>query len=342
LRLRIDQNPAGLTGFFSAFFPVSSTTGEGNTMNPPNGIWLPLITPFRDDRLDETSLRRLIRHYAAEPVDGLILAATTGEGLTLDDAEIERLVHVAAAERAEIGRRIPVYLGLSGSYTRKLVTALEKTASWPIDGYLITCPYYTRPSQDGLYRHFSALADATPRQILIYNIPYRTGVNLGNEAMLRLAERRNIVGVKDCCADPAQSFDLLRTRPPGFAVLTGEDALFYTALTQGADGGILASAHIQTHAFAAIRDTLLRGDQPAALAAWHQLMDLPRLLFAEPSPAPIKHWLWRIGLIDSPELRLPMTRVSDALAIRIDHEIKCRNNAQRPMNDHDPQPINPS
>jgi 4-hydroxy-tetrahydrodipicolinate synthase len=162
------------------------------------------------------------------------------------------------------------------------------------------------------------LADATNRPILIYNIPYRTGVNLGNETMLRLAERDNIAGVKDCCADAAQTFDLLRDRPPGFAVLTGEDALFYTALTQGADGGILASAHVRTHAFAAMRDTLLRGDQPGALAMWRELVELPRLLFAEPSPAPIKHWLWRVGLIDSPEVRLPMTRISDALAARID------------------------
>jgi 4-hydroxy-tetrahydrodipicolinate synthase len=287
-------------------------------MTSLNGIWLPLITPFRDDRLDEVSLRRMIRHYAAAAVDGLILAATTGEGMTLDDAEIERLVQVTAVELETIGPRIPLYLGVSGSYTRRIARTLETTAHWPVDGYLIACPYYTRPSQDGLYRHFSALADATTRPILIYNIPYRTGVNLCNDTMLRLAERGNIVGVKDCCADATQSFDLLRARPPEFAVLTGEDALFYTALTQGADGGILASAHIQTRSFAAVRDMLLRGGQQAALAAWQQLVDLPRLLFAEPSPAPIKHWLWRSGLIDSPEVRLPMTQVSDALAASID------------------------
>ena len=294
-------------------------------MDHLNGIWLPLITPFRDDRLDEASLRRMIRHYAKEPIDGLILAATTGEGLTLDDTETERLVQVAATEMKTSGRPIPIYLGVSGSYTNKAAKMLATTVSWPIDGYLIACPYYTRPSQDGLYHHFLALADATSRPIAIYNIPYRTGVNLGNETMLRLAERSNIVGVKDCCADATQSFDLLRTRPPGFAILTGEDALFYTALTQGADGGILASAHIQPTAFATIRDTLLRGDQPSALAAWQALVDLPRLLFAEPSPAPIKHWLWRAGLIDSPEVRLPMTRISNPLAMRIEQEIERRN-----------------
>lgn len=293
-------------------------------MGECKGVWLPLITPFRDDRLDETSLRRLVRHYAAQPIDGLILAATTGEGLTLEDAETERLVEVVAAERAAAEWGIPLYLGVSGSFTRNVVKVLETTASWPIDGYLIACPYYTRPSQDGLYRHFSAASEATPRPVLIYNIPYRTGVNLGNETMLRLAEQQTIVGVKDCCADAHQSFDLLRTRPADFAVLTGEDALFYTALTQGADGGVLASAHIRTADFAAIRDMLTRGDQVCALRAWQVLADLPRLLFAEPSPAPIKHWLWRAGLIDSPEVRLPMTRVGAALASRLEREMDRR------------------
>ena len=296
----------------------------------PHGIWLPLVTPFRDGEVDDTSIRRLVRHYAAEPIDGLILAATTGEGLTLDDAEIERLVKTVRVELATTNRRMPLFLGLCGSDTRKGLKTLHHTANWPIDGYLIACPYYTRPSQVGLYQHFARLAENTPRPILIYNIPYRTGVNLGNETMLRLAQIPNIAGVKDCCADPAQSFDLLRDRPPGFAVLTGEDALFHTAVTQGADGGILASAHIDPGGFAAVRDRLLAGDHTNALTAWRGMVDLPRLLFAEPSPAPIKYWLWRIGLIDSAELRLPMTPVSDHLAARMDREIA---NTQRPSHE---------
>ena len=119
---------------------------------------------------------------------------------------------------------------------------------------MIACPYYTRPSQEGLFRHFAALAENTARPILIYNIPYRTGVNLGNETMQRLAALPNIVGVKDCSAIHEQSFDLTRDRPDGFSGLTGQDAFFYSALTQGADGGILASAHVETRAFAAARD----------------------------------------------------------------------------------------
>lgn len=286
------------------------------------GLWIPLITPFRDGELDEASLQRMAAHYAALPVDGLILGATTGEGLSLDDEEIDRLVLATRSALAAASRQMPVYLGLSGGATVKVVKALHRTQMLPVDGYLIACPYYTRPSQAGLFRHFSALAENTHRPILIYNIPYRTGVNLGNETMLRLAEIENIAGVKDCSADAAQSFDLLRARPENFAVLTGEDALFYTALTQGADGGILASAHVETLAFAAIRERLRNGDQPGALAAWQRLADVPRLLFQEPNPAPVKHWLWRTGLIDSPELRLPMVPVSPGLAARIDQHIE--------------------
>lgn len=286
------------------------------------GIWLPLITPFRDGELDEASLRRMVVHYAGLPVEGLILGATTGEGLSLDDEEIDRLVLATRAALTAARRQMPLYLGLSGGATVKVVKALHRTQMLPVDGYLIACPYYTRPSQAGLFQHFATLARNTARPILIYNIPYRTGVNLGNETMLRLAEIDNIAGVKDCSADAAQSFDLLRHRPERFSVLTGEDALFYTALTQGADGGILATAHIETEAFADIYMRLRHGDQPGALAAWQALADLPRLLFQEPNPAPIKHWLWRTGLIDSPELRLPMVPVTEGLAARIDQAIE--------------------
>jgi 4-hydroxy-tetrahydrodipicolinate synthase len=290
----------------------------------PQGIWLPLVTPFKDGAFDQVSAQRLARHYAAAPVDGFILAATTGEGLTIDEDEIERFVNICRGEIDASGRSVQLFLGLSGSDTRKVIKALEHTSAWAVDGYLIVSPYYTRPSQLGLYRHFAALAENSAKPIMLYNIPYRTGVNLGNEQMLRLAELPNIVGVKDCSADPAQSFDLLRDRPAGFAVLTGEDALFHNALTQGADGGVLASAHIATEAFAAIREQTLESDHAGALAGWRALVDLPRLLFAEPSPAPIKHWLWRTGLIDSPEVRLPMTQVSEGLGARIDKEIKDR------------------
>lgn len=285
------------------------------------GVWLPLVTPFKEGQLDVVSAARLARHYRKQPIDGVILAATTGEGMTLDPDEITRLV-TTVAEALE--GSLPIYLGVSGSDTRKVAAAVRQSSCLGIDGYLVACPYYTRPGQDGLYRHFEAVGEAADRPVVIYNIPYRTGVNLSNETLLGLAELPAIVGLKDCCADAAQTFDLLTRRPAGFSVLTGEDALYYGALTQGADGGILASAHIETEAFARVRNHLQVGDQPGALNAWRGLAYVPQLLFTEPSPSPIKYWLWRIGLIDSPEVRLPMTEVSAGLASRIDGEVERR------------------
>jgi len=289
-----------------------------------HGLWLPLITPFRDGTLDETSLRRLIRHYAALPIDGLILAATSGEGLTLGMAELEWIVTLTRAEMAGAKRYIPICLGLSGSHTRKMCHTLDETAAWPIDGYLISSPYYSRPSQRGLKQHFTALADHASWPIVLYNIPYRTSVNLANETLLELAEHPNIVGLKDCCADRAQSIDLLRRRPAGFRVLTGEDAQYYEALTDGADGAILLSAHIETETFAAVRMLVREGNLDAARARWESVADLTKLLFAEPSPAAAKYWLSRTGLIDSAEVRLPMVEVSAELAARLDREIARR------------------
>jgi 4-hydroxy-tetrahydrodipicolinate synthase len=281
---------------------------------PLSGVFLPLVTPFRDGALDAASLARLVEHFAASPIAGFVLAATTGEGLALDEDETERLVAVAASAAG----RLPLWLGLSGSDTRRLKQRLHATARWPIAGHLVACPAYTRPSQEGLRQHFTRLAEDAAKPLLVYNIPYRTGVNLANDTLLRLAELPAIIGVKDCCADATQSFDLLRRRPPDFAVLTGEDTLYYAALTQGADGGILAAAQADPMAFIAVRAALIAGDVAGALQRWRGLVDLARLLFSEPNPAPIKHWLWRAGLIASPELRLPMTGVSPALAGQLD------------------------
>ncbi|TYO66355.1 4-hydroxy-tetrahydrodipicolinate synthase [Bradyrhizobium hipponense] len=289
-----------------------------------HGLWLPLVTPFRDGRLDETSLRRLTRHYSGQAVDGFILGATSGEGMTLRDAELERLVAVVRDEMAAGRRTVPICLGLSGADTSRLKDRLDETADWPIDGYLIASPYYVRPSQRGLLAHFEALADHAAWPLALYNIPYRTSVNITNQTLLRLAEHPNIVGLKDCGASRAQSIALLRDRPQGFRVLTGEDANHHEALCDGADGGIVLSAHVETATFAAVHAELKRGNHDAALARWQEVAELTRLLFAEPSPAPAKYWLWRSGLIDSPEVRLPMVEISSELAAALDREIERR------------------
>ena len=227
------------------------------------GVWLPLITPFRDGALDEVSLRRCARHFAAEPIDGLILGATTGEGLTLDDEEAERLVSVAAEELANTGTPIPLCLGLSGSDTRKGVKALERTAAWAVDGYLIACPYYTRVPAGTVQaflrsgRHYQ-----TPHPDLQHPLPHgRQSRQRNDVATGRAREHRGRQGLL------RRSGAIVRPAAPtplGFAVLTGEDALFYGALTQGADGGILASAHVETRAFVSIRSRLLEGEQARA------------------------------------------------------------------------------
>jgi 4-hydroxy-tetrahydrodipicolinate synthase len=270
-------------------------------------------------------LRRLVRHYARGPVDGLILAATSGEGMSLGSDELERLATLAREESSGSGRHLPIVLGLSGASTAKMMDALDQTADWPIDGYLIASPYYTRPSQRGLVQHFRALADHASWPIVLYNIPYRTAVNLTNETLLELAAHRNIVGIKDCSADRAQSIDFIRRKPSGFRVLTGEDAQYHEALRDGADGAILLSAHLETEAFASVRALMQQGDRDGASACWESISELTRLLFAEPSPAPAKYWLARQGLIDSAEVRLPMVEVGAELAARLDAEIaRCR------------------
>ena len=293
------------------------------------GLWLPLVTPFRDGELDEPSLRRLVRHYANGPVDGLILAATSGEGLTLGIDELARLVATVRAELTDCGRDMPICLGLSGASTAGMCDTLDQTAAWPIDGYLISSPYYLRPSQRGLLAHFTTLADHAAFPIVLYNIPYRSAVNLANETLLSLAEHPNIVGLKDCCADRAQSIDLLRRRPSGFRVLTGEDAQYFEGLDDGADGAILLSAHLETDAFASVRTLLKDGKRDAALACWHGVAELTRLLFTEPSPAPAKYWLARTGLIESAEVRSPMVEVGAELAARLDQEIERRTKASQ-------------
>jgi 4-hydroxy-tetrahydrodipicolinate synthase len=299
--------------------------------NRLQGLWLPLVTPFRDGELDAPSLRRLVRHYAARPIDGLILAATSGEGLLLSSAELERLVALVREQLNECRRDLPVCLGLAGAATAKMLEMLDATAAWPIDGYLVSSPYYLRPSQRGLKQHFTALADHASWPIVLYNIPYRSAVNLTNETLLALAEHQNIVGLKDCCADRAASIELLRLRPAGFRVLIGEDAQYHDALLDGADGAILLSAHLETDTFAGVLAHLKAGDRKAAAACWQDVCELTRLLFTEPSPAPAKYWLARTALIDSAEVRSPMVAVGGELAARLDREIARRAAARHPV-----------
>lgn len=280
-----------------------------------SGVWLPIVTPFLDGAVDFGSYQHLLAHYLDKGIDGLILLGTTGESPTIEDQEAETLVDLTLRS---VNRRLPVYVGIGGNSTAKVVKTLQRLERHAFDGILSVCPYYNRPSQDGLRRHFEAIAAATEKNVLLYNIPYRTGVNLSNDSVLALSGFPNIVGIKDSCADPAQSAELLRRRPPKFAVLTGDDARFHDSLVGGSDGGILAAAHYRPEAFMDVYRKIAAGDRDAAQRAWSDLEPVVRLLFKEPNPMPIKHWLWRQGLIASPECRLPMTRISAALAAELE------------------------
>ena len=216
---------------------------------------------------------------------------------------------------------MPVYVGVGGNATAKVVSELARLERHRFAGIVSVCPYYNRPSQEGLIAHFKAIAAATDRDVLIYNIPYRTAVNLSNDSMLELAEVPNIVGAKDSSGSIAQSLDLLARKPAGFSVLTGEDALHFTMMAHGAEGGILAASHLMTQNFVDVTRAFQRGDLGAARAAWAPVARLVPLLFAEANPMPIKHCLWRQGLIDSPECRLPLTRISEGLARRLEAAI---------------------
>jgi 4-hydroxy-tetrahydrodipicolinate synthase len=283
-----------------------------------SGVWLPIITPFKDGEVDYAGYERLVDHYVRAGVSGVIPLGTTGESPTIDEAETEALVERTVAT---VAGRVPILIGVGGNDTRKVVKSVKRLQKHAVQGILSVCPYYNRPSQDGMREHFTRVAEATDRPILIYNIPYRTGVNLANETLLALAAIPNIAGVKDSSGNITQSLDLLRQRPAGFAVLTGEDAFFYTMLAHGGDGGILASAHVETATFLSVYERVVANDHQGALKAWSRLEPMVPLLFKEPNPVPIKHCLWRQGLIASAECRLPLTRVSDALAKDLDRLI---------------------
>ena len=203
-------------------------------MTTLSGVWLPIVTPFHDGAVDFVSYEKLIDHYIAAGVRGIFPLGTTGESPTLDDDESEALVERTLEV---VAGRVPVFVGIGGNSTAKTLKMLRRLDQYDFAGIVSVCPYYNRPPQDGMREHFHRIAETTDRQIVIYNIPYRTGVNLANDTLLELAARPNIVGVKDSSGNLAQSIELLRRRPAGFSVMTGEDNYYYTMLAHGGDGG---------------------------------------------------------------------------------------------------------
>lgn len=274
------------------------------------GLWVPIVTPFLNDHLDEPSLRQVVETLISGGVSGLVALGTTGECPVLSDDEQLRVVRVV---RETAAGRVPVFVGAGGPNTREVVRLAILLERAGAEGLMSVCPYYSRPSQAGIRAHFEAVADATSLPLVLYNIPRRTGINIENDTILRLAERNNIVALKDVCGDLAQSAELLRLKPPGFSVLTGDDALYFVMLALGADGGILASAHEQTGRFVELFDFMKENDHLSAREIWGPLSEWVSILFGEPNPAPLKQLLFERGLVASPEVRLPLMPASDEL-----------------------------
>jgi 4-hydroxy-tetrahydrodipicolinate synthase len=279
------------------------------------GVLLPVITPFTGGKVDIETYKKLLVYYLSKGIHGLIPLGTTGESPTVEADEYNQIVEATISVAKD---SVPIYVGVSGNSTRKVIDQIEKLNPYHVTGYLVTSPYYNLPSQQGIFDHFAQLADATDKQILIYNIPYRTGRNVDNETILRLSKISNIGGIKDSCEIVAQSIELLRERDPHFAVYTGEDMLFYFSIVSGGNGGILASAHLQTERFVRVWQSVQELDLRTALAEWHRLTKMIPLLFTEPNPAPIKYILAKKGIIPSAELRSPMSTISEKLKSELD------------------------
>ena len=278
-----------------------------------------MITPFTGGKVDTETYKNLLVHYLGIGIHGLIPLGTTGESPTVEEDEYDQIVE---ATISVVKDKVPIYVGVSGNSTRKVMDQINNLNRYHITGYLVTSPYYNLPSQQGIFDHFAQLAAATDKQILIYNIPYRTGRNVDNETILKLSKISNITGIKDSCGIVTQSIELLREREPHFAVFTGEDMLFYFNIVSGGNGGILASAHLQTERFIRVWESVQDLDLKTALVEWNKLTKMIPLLFTEPNPAPIKYVLAKIGLIPSPELRPPMSTISDKLKRELDRFIE--------------------
>lgn len=279
-----------------------------------NGIWLPIITPFKKDELDLKSYKHMIDYYISQGISGIIPMGTTGESPALSQYEKELLLNTTLEQ---VNGRVPILFGHGGNYTKKVVEELAYLENSGIDGILSVCPYYNRPSQEGIFQHFLAISNSTDLDILLYNIPYRTGRNMENETLIKLAEFSNIIGVKDACGDFSQTTSLLMNKPNDFSILSGEDYSLFGSLALGGDGGIVASAHLNTAKYIALYNAFAKNDLLEAKKIWSDLYPIIPYLFKEPNPAPIKYLLNLLDIIETDELRLPMTKISESLKVEL-------------------------
>lgn len=279
------------------------------------GIWVPLVTPFRDGELDVPALQALACRIAAAGVAGLVVCGSTGEAAALTDRE-QLMVLDAVLEAAP---HCPVIMGLAGSNVAALLAMQQQIQRRPVSGLLVPPPCYIRPSQQGLVKYFRLLAKAASVPLIIYNIPYRTGVTIELDTMRTIARHERVAAIKDCSGNQAMTMQLIADAR--LAVLAGEDQQILSTLCLGGTGAITASAHIRPDLFVCMAQLVQSGELDAARKIFYRLLPLIQLLFEEPNPAPLKAALAMMGLMND-ELRAPMETASAPMKERLADQLK--------------------
>lgn len=275
-----------------------------------SGLWIPLVTPLRGGQVDHDALAALCRRLAAQGIAGFVVCGSTGEAAALDEAEQAAVLETVAAAAPAV----PRVMGLSGQHMGRMLERVRRFGPGSVAGLLVSAPSYIRPSQAGLLAWFEAIADASAVPVLLYDIPYRTGITIAPETLLALAAHPRIVAVKDCGGDAGKSRALIADGR--LQVLAGEDAQVFATLAEGGAGAIAASAHLHTARWARMVALLREGRLAEARRLWQPLQPLVDALFAEPNPGPLKALLAQQGEMAN-ELRAPMTCASEALARRL-------------------------
>ena len=273
------------------------------------GVFTALVTPFRDGQVDEAAFRALVERQIAAGIDGLVPVGTTGETATLSHAEHDRVVELCVEIAAG---RVAVIAGAGSNCTAEAVERVRFAKEAGADGALVVAPYYNRPSQEGLYRHYSAIAEASDLPVLIYNVPGRSAVDIGNHTIARLAELPSMVGVKDATGDLTREGLMRLQCPKGFAMLSGDDGSALGYMAQGGHGVISVTSNVAPAAMAKMIHAAQAGDFAEALRLNDTLARLHKALFLDASPAPAKFALAQLGLCTE-EVRLPLVPCAEAV-----------------------------
>jgi 4-hydroxy-tetrahydrodipicolinate synthase len=270
------------------------------------GSGVALVTPFKNGKVDEPTLRSLIEEQVAGGTRFIVPVGTTGESATLSHEEHDRVIDITVET---VARRVPVLAGAGSNATDEAIRLTQHAKKSGADGVLQVNPYYNRPTQEGLFRHFEAIAKQVEIPIVLYNIPGRTGVNMSPETTARLAKIDTIIGIKEASGSLAQASDIIEQCPKNFIVLSGEDALTFPMLALGARGAISVTANILPKKCAEMFAAVEKNDWATARKIHFELAEMNRILFIETNPVPIKAALALLKKI-SPELRLPLSPLS--------------------------------